>query len=169
MKMASFNDFLSSLILICFQLGLFHESNASAVFYITPLLSKNCPVQSCPSLFEFAGRNDLNSDTNATIALLPGKHNLDQNISFSNLIDLRVYSESNATVVCTLSSFLSFENIERVYIQNVNFVGCGGNLVKNVDNFILRETTFKGEGQSGTALTIINTTAEIIDCTFVRN
>ena len=49
------------------------------------------------------------------------------------------------------------------------FVGCGGNLVKNVNEFILQETTFEGQQNSGTALTLVNTTAEIIDCTFVRN
>lgn len=167
-KMAGFNKLLSSLILICFQLGLF-QSNASVVFYMTPLLNKNCPVQTCPTLSEFAGHNDLNNDTHATIVLLSGKHSLDQNISFSNLIDLKIYSESNATVMCIFSTFLSFENIGRVYIQNVNFVGCGGNLVNNVDEFVLRETTFEGKGKSGTALTIVNTTADIIDCAFVRN
>ena len=169
MRMAGFNELLSPLILIWFQLGLFHESTASAVYYMTPSLTKHCSMETCLTLSEFAGRSDLSNETNITIALLPGKHKIDRNLSFSNLIDLKVYSESNATVVCVLSSFLSFENIERVYIQNVNFVGCGGNLVKNIDDFILREITFEGKGKSGTALTIINTTADIVDCTFARN
>ena len=157
------------LLLIFVFLGLFHDSSASAVYYLTPSPGQSCPIQNCLTLSEFSGNRK--DDDNITIILVPGKHDLNQNLSFSNLVELKLYSltDSSATMACTSLVFLQFENIERVYIHNVKFVGCGGNLVRNVDEFILQETTFEGQLNSGTALTIMNTTAEIIDCNFVRN
>jgi predicted outer membrane repeat protein len=151
-------------------LGLFHESSENVIYYLTPSSSQRCPEKNCQHLSEFSA-NVSNDDDNITIVLIPGKHSLNQNLSLSNLISLSLYSltDSSATIECASSGFISFEDIERVYIHNVNFVGCGGNLVKNVDEFILQETTFEGVRNSGTALTIMNTTADIIDCTFVRN
>ena len=61
---------------------------------------------------------------------------------------------------------ISIESIEQVFIQKLIFIGCGGNLVRNVDNLILQETTFEGRNDSGTALTVIDTAGKIIDCTF---
>ena len=140
-----------------------------------PLSNQSCPTeQNCRDLSEFSAyvsNDDENIDNNMTIVLIPGNHSLNQNLSLSNLVSLNLYSrtDSSATIACTSSAFLSFEDIKQVYIHNVNFVGCGGNLVKNVDEFILQETTFEGVQNSATALTVVNTTADIIDCTFVRN
>ena len=151
-------------------LGLLHESSESPIYFVTPSSSQRCPKQNCQNLSEFSS-NVSNDDDNMTIVLIPGRHRLNENFSLSKLVSLNLYSltDSSAVIACTSSAFLSFENIERVYIHNVNFVGCGGNLVKNVKEFILQKTIFKGHGNSGTALTLVNTTAEIIDCTFVRN
>lgn len=151
-------------------LGLLHESSESTIYFVTPSSSQRCPKQNCQNLSEFSS-NVSNDDDNMTIVLIPGRHRLNENLSLSKLVSLNLYSltDSSAVIACTSSAFLSFENIERVYIHNVNFVGCGGNLVKNVNEFILQKATFEGHGNSGTALTLVNTTAEIIDCTFVRN
>ena len=165
--MAHFGVVLSLPILLF--LGLFHGSNTNTVHYLAPSSSQRCPIQNCQNLSEFS--ENANNDNNTTIVLLPGKHSMVQNLSFSNLVDLKLYSltNSSATIECTSSSFLSFENIQRVCIHNVNFIGCGGNLVRNVEEFILQETTFEGQRNSRTALTLINTTVDIIDCAFVRN
>ena len=145
-------------------------SSSTSVFYTTPSQSKNCQIRGCITLPEFVTNHEFQSESNTTIILLPGRHSLNRNLTFSNLFNVKMLSsESTASVVCESSSFINFENIERVTIQNVHFVGCGGNLVKNVDDFIVRETTFEGQDGSGTALTIINSTAEILKCTFVRN
>ena len=156
-------------------LGFSHESSESAIYYLTPLSNQSCPTeQNCQHLSEFSANvsnDDDNIDNNLTIVLVPGRHSLNQNLSFSNMVSLNLYSlmDSSATIVCASSAFLFFEDFEQVYIHNVNFVGCGGNLVRNVDEFILQETTFEGVQSSGTALTVVNTTADIIDCIFVRN
>ena len=156
----------SGLILILIFLGLCQRSE-SASYQIKYTQSQQCSgIQRCITLSELP---TLNSDVNMTLVMLPGNHSLNVNLSFSNSINFTMYSESLATVTCESSVFLSFENIERVYIQNINFIGCGGNLARNIDDFVLQETTFEGRDDSGTALTVINTTAKIIDCNFVRN
>ena len=39
----------------------------------------------------------------------------------------------------------------------------------NVDNFMILNSTFRGQGYSGTALELVNTTAQIVNCTFSSN
>ena len=39
----------------------------------------------------------------------------------------------------------------------------------NVDSLVVHNSTFRGQGNSGTALELVNTTAEIINCTFSSN
>ena len=66
---------------------------------------------------------------------------------------------------------MSFANSQHVYIVGMEFVGCGrpSNRVINVDNFVLRDSKFQGQGNSGTALELIGTTAEIFNCRFLSN
>ena len=155
----------STLILI--TLGLCQRSE-SVRYQIKYTQSQRCSMQKCITLSELASLSP-SDNVNMTLIMLPGNHSLNMNLSFSDLINFTVYSESLATVVCGSSVLMSFENIERIYIQNMVFVGCGGNLITNIDEFILQKTTFEGRNNSGTTLTMINSTAKIIDCHFVRN
>ena len=102
--------------------------------------------------------------------LLTGNHSHVRNLSFSNLTNLRVYTEDiNTTIKCEVSSQFSFESIEHVSIKKVKFLGCGNNVVRNVEKFILQESKFLGLEGTGTSLTLINSTVEIVNCTFVGN
>ena len=144
----------------------------SETYHIKPSQSDLCPnnEQLCQTLSEFATED--NNGTNITLIMLPGNHNLVTNLSFSGLTNLTMHSgKSNAAVRCTcdLTSSLSFESIEEVSLMSINFTGCGGNLVRNVGRLVLQGTMFTGLDRSGTSMTIINSTAEIIDSTFVNN
>ena len=155
-------------MLILIFLGLCQKSEGAS-YQIKYTQNQQCSgMQNCTTLSELATLSPSN-DANMTLLMLPGNHSLNVNLSFSNLINLTMYSESSTTIVCEPSVLVTFENIEWVFIQNIVFIGCGGNLVRNVDDFILRDTTFEGRDDSGTALTVINTAAKITDCTFVRN
>ena len=160
---------LSSLISISMMLGLCQRSE-SVSYQIKYTQNQPCSgMHTCVTLLELAALSP-SMDVNTTLMMLPGNHSLIANLSFSNLINFTIFSESLTKITCESSVFLSFDNIEWVFIQNIFFVGCGGNLVRNVDNFILQGTTFEGHDNSlGTALTVINTTAKIIDCTFAQN
>ena len=155
----------SALLLTLIFLGLCQKSE-SASYQVSPTQSQRCSgTQRCITL---SGLSTLSptKDVNVMLMILPGNHSLNTNLSFSNLINFTMYSESMATVICEPSVLISIESIERVFIQKLIFIGCGGNLVRSIDNFILQDITFKGHNDSGTALTVIDTAGKIIDCTF---
>ena len=56
-----------------------------------------------------------------------------------------------------------------IRITNLEFTGCGGNLVNEVKEFVVQDTTFEGQEDTGTALELIETTAQIVNSTFVSN
>ena len=137
----------------------------SSLYYIRPIGSQLC-LAPCLTLSEFAARS--NNDVNITLNILPGDHILATNFSLSNAAKLTIFSEGNASnIVCESIASFTLEYATLVSIRNVNFMGCGGNTVKNVSEFLLQEVTFRGQSDSGTALTLINTHAEIVDSTFV--
>ena len=157
---------IRSSVLILMLLGLAQ----SKTFYIKPNQTDHCPgnKQPCQIFSEFSTENSNGS--NVTLIMLPGDHCLYTNLSFSGLSNLAVTSENNnVTVSCDLLSRFSFESMEQVSLHNMNFIGCGSNLVRDVGTFILQGVKFKGLDGSGTALTIIDSTAEIIDSAFAGN
>ena len=104
------------------------------------------------------------------LSMLPGNHSLVTNISVSNIQTLEMYPDKfNATVTCELSSHFTFESAELVSIRRMTLIGCGDNLVRNINQVILQETTFQGLKGTGTSLTLINSTAEIDHSSFVSN
>ena len=74
---------------------------------------------------------------------------------------------STAQIKCTSNSHIRFSQSQYIHITSLEFIGCGGNQVKNVEEFVVQDTTFKGQENSGTALELIETTAQIVNSTFV--
>ena len=161
-------------VLILF-LGLV-ATNESVIYYIKPIDTNRedtCSAgtnQTCLSLSEFGAANRSNH-MNITVILLPGNHSLFTNISLSNFQTFKMYSEFfNATITCNLSVHFSFELIQIVSITKMKFIGCGSNLVKNVlIEITLQESIFIGQVDTGTSLTLINSTAKIDHCIFIDN
>ena len=48
-------------------------------------------------------------------------------------------------------------------------MGCGGNLVKHVEEFVVEDTKFNSQENGGVALEMVKTTAQIINSTFISN
>ena len=158
---------LATPVVILLTLCLLLDISRCADIIIAPFPGQECETETCITLSELAA--NPSSDENTTLIMLPGNYDLNVNISFSNKVDLKLYSDFSVTIECDQFSSLSFESIEHVLIRNMNFIGCGGNIVSHVDEFVIEDTTFKGKGTSGTSLTLINTTAEIRNCAFIRN
>ena len=161
----------SKLVLILILLGLGQAQNGeSVIYYIKPDQSNHCPtdIQPCLNLSQVAANHT--NDVNITLIMLPGNHSLVTNITLSNFKSLEMYSDDfNVTVKCKTSSHFSFESVELISVKRISFIGCSNNLIKNVFKFVLHETTFKGLEDTGTSLTMINTTAEIDRCSFIGN
>ena len=76
---------------------------------------------------------------------------------------------STAQIKCTNYSHIHFSQSLHIHITDLEFIGCGGNQVKHVEEFVIRDTTFRGQENSGTALELIESTAQIVNSTFVAN
>ena len=121
----------------------------------------------CVTLSQFATDIIHYVRPNSTLVLLPGRHYLTINLTVSNLDNFSMTSENTtAQIICKDYLHIFFNSSKRIHITNLEFIGCGGNLVENVQEFVVRDTKFKGEENSETALELVETTAEIINSTF---
>jgi predicted outer membrane repeat protein len=76
---------------------------------------------------------------------------------------------STAQIKCTNDSAMHFYQSQCIHITNLEFIGCGGNQVRHVGNFVVEDTKFEGQENSSTALELIETTAQIVNSTFSSN
>ena len=144
---------------------------ASEVYYITITSTDLCTVQPCRTLSQFAANSSHYLHSNTTLVFLPGTHYLSTvNLTLSNVDNFVMKSEnSTAQIKCTSNSHIHFSQSQYIHITNLEFIGCGGNQVKHVEEFVVQDTTLKGQENSGTALELIETTAQIVNSTFVSN
>ena len=158
---------LSILSLIVLIQIFFHSGECVIIYNINSFQNKECSMENCMSLSELSA--NFSENDNATLIFQTGNHHLNVIIEFSNITELKLLSESSASIVCQLSSRFVFDTIKIIHMRNVVFIGCGGNSVKNVNEFYIKNITFIGQNESETSLTLTNTTAEIINSSFVGN
>ena len=147
------------------------------VYIITPSeVGTNCTEQPCFTLSQFAANSNYSLDENTTLILRPGNHSLAENLTISNINgSFTMHSESNAhaVVTCKEDSHFTFINVSgHIHITDLKFIGCRSNRVEYVNNFVLTDTTIEGQEDSTTsttALEIVDTTTQILNCTFAYN
>ena len=76
---------------------------------------------------------------------------------------------STAQIKCTSDSTMHFYQSQSIHITNLEFIGCGGNQVRHVEEFVVEDTKFEGKENSSAVLELIETTAQIVNSTFVPN
>ena len=76
---------------------------------------------------------------------------------------------STAQIKCTNDSHIHFSQSQRIHITNLEFIGCGGNRVKHLQEFVIKDAKFEGQENSETALELFGTTAQILNGVFVSN
>ena len=121
----------------------------------------------CLTLSEFAA--NINQYINFSTAILdPGVHVLTESLIVSDMSTFKLTSNNSYTaeIVCENNSSFNLSYSQNIYIANVHFLGCGGNLVEEVDNFVLKNAIFYGNNSNGTALQLRESTANITDCLF---
>ena len=71
-------------------------------------------------------------------------------------------------IVCKSYQHIHFKHSWYIGISNLEFIGCGGNQVKSVDKFVVKDTVtvFNGLNTSSTALEIIVSVIQIANSTF---
>ena len=126
----------------------------------------NCSA--CVTLSQLAANAAFLSNT--TLIFLPGSHSLSATLNITDIDRVSIItSNSTVEITCELSTGFSIENVQYTLINNLEFIGCGSNYIKNVTEFILQDVVFEGKGESGTVLELIETTATITNSMFISN
>ena len=149
-----------------------NQATSQTVYHITANSTDLCTVQPCLTLSQFAANTSQYLHSNTTLVFLPGTHYLSKvNLTLSNVVNVAMKAENSLPQInCTTNeSHINFSDLQCMHISNLEFIGCGGNLVKHVEKFVVENTIFKGQENSGTALILIETNTQIINCSFVSN
>ena len=144
---------------------------ASEVYYITTNSTDLRTVQPYLTLSLFATNSSHYLHSNTTLVFLPGIHHLSNvNLTLSNVDNFVMKSEnSTAQIKCTNNSSIRFNQSQSIHITNLEFIGCGGNQVRHVEKFMVKDSNFVGQENSETALELIETIAQIVNSTFLSN
>ena len=152
-------------------------NSQQAHYYITSSLSVHCPGDPCLTLPQLVANSTsyLGNETNVSLTFLPGNHSLDGELSLShadNFSMIKVIG-GNGTVFLECGSQSGRFNISETtfaMIKDLHFVGCGGNKVSQVEQFIVEDTIFEGVDGRGTALVLNEVTdASIARSSFLSN
>ena len=144
-------------------------------YFITPSLNDPCPTNSCLTFDQFAA-NSTDVESNMTLYFLEGTHIIESGfiIKEVNVFSMQSISTS-VSIICNsnLSVRMQFIGMGTLHIKGLNFIGCSGNKIKDVEKFILEDSNFIGEGDnvtgSGTPLELIETSATFIRSKFSFN
>ena len=145
------------------------------LYVITSINStQSCSAEICATLAQVAANSSayLEPTTNITLVLQQGYHQLNSELTISNVEGLLIISENSAFNTSSVTVDLCvksarFSNIGQLRISSVNFTQGGSITVESVDIFTLEHSTFLES--NGTALTLINTTANIVRSSFISN
>lgn len=140
----------------------------SEVYHIVTTPNDDFCPRSCLTLSQFAKNPSYHLHTNITLIFLPGTHYLSVNLTLIHLYNLSMDVESQLTTVqieCTSASRIQLSSIQCVYINSLEFVGCEGNQIERLEQFVLQDSRFEGQGYSGSALQLTETSAQISNVT----
>ena len=149
------------------------SADDEAVVYIKSSPSANCPADPCYTLSQFA-TNQSQPQLNTTLLFLSGNHSLDLDIFIADIDHFYMLtypstSLSLSIVQCLQNSSISLSNITTVLIHQFEFYGCGDNSISSVEKLTVQNCSFIGSESSGTALNIIHSNADFINCSFLSN
>ena len=152
---------------------LFYSLNqvASEEYYITANSTDLC-TPSCLTLTEFVTNFSHFLNPDITLVFSPGIHYLNgHSLIVSNSANFTMISQNylTAQIRCTRYSQVVFNHSLNIDIANLEFVGCGGLQGLRVDRFVAHNATFRCQEYGETVLQLIETIAQIINCTFSSN
>ena len=168
---------IKSCAFICFSLALISscfEVEKEGLIYIKPSSSTLCPAEPCLTLSQFALNHTILKlpHSNVTLIILPGNHRLDSTIVVSSISKFFMLSNLSllSIITCEHNESFIFDNIGRVLMHGLTFVGCGNSAIISVNQLTVQHCSFLGRRNcSGTALEIIETNATIVNTSFVSN
>ena len=158
---------------------LFHvnlSTDREALLYVTPSSGVPCPANTCITLSHFAQTVSNWLSSNITLIFLNGNHKLDLDLFISNISNFSMLTNSTSesegpayTICCQHQVSLNFENVTKLWIKGIYFIGCGNNSFTSVSNFMISNSTFQGQNGSRTALIIAESNLIVTNSFFVSN
>ena len=155
--------------LLLFLLVYADSAYSQVHYYITPSLNVPCPQDPCLTLSQFAtdSTSYLGDETKISLSFLPGNHRLDRELSLSQADNFSMAKDiaGSGTVFVECDSQSGRFNISETtfaIVQCLHFIGCGGNRVSQVEQFIVEDTIFQGVEGRGTALVLNEVSAASI-------
>ena len=166
LQLSPLNKTMSTMhsLLVLLLLSMVRGNN---VYHIISTPSIQCPAGECLSLSMVADNTSYYLDANVTLIFHHGNRNLESDLYFSNMDHLIVTELISATILCSNNASLMFSNIHQIRITGLEFIGCRGT-VEFVEHFTLENAGFH-DVNSGSALQIIQTYADIIGTVFTYN
>ena len=172
-------------ILACLMLLRICEYGECEQVYIIPLPESPCPALQLPcyTLMEYINSTTLCQSSNVALIFVPGNHILGTDFSVTNKtcfsMSTAAYYNYNASLSCTVtcinSSRMELSSIDTVLVSGLSFMKCGGNIARNVDHFILKNSNFTMDPHSaymyrGRAWSVFGSETLTIDsCIFTNN
>ena len=165
--------------LLLFLLVCADSAHSQVHYYIrsSESLNVHCPGDPCLTLAQFAANSTsyLGYETNIYLSFLPGNHSLDRELHLSHADNFSMTKDigGNGTVFVECGSQSGRFNISEITmatIMGLHFIGCGGNRVSQMEQFIVEDTIFQGVEGRGTALVLNEvTSASIARSSFLSN
>lgn len=112
----------------------------SRVYHIVVTPNDLCPSEHCATLSQFATNVDSYLGPNTTLLLQPGHHLLNAPLNISSVEYFSTTSVSNSlhvSITCKQLGSFKFQNTTEIVVNNLEFLGCGGNNVSNVSQFVV--------------------------------
>ena len=147
---------------------------ACEVYYIVTSRNSPCFEDSCLTLSQFAANSTSYIDTNTTLVITGGSHNLDVGISVLNVDEFSMLSMNNtgsdSVITCNEHANFTFYNVHHIYISGLTFIGCDDTRVESVDKLTIEGSRFLGQDNSGTPLVIVECdTVNMTETIFLSN
>ena len=154
------NQLTAVVVLLCFCIA------KCEVYYIVP-----SNIQVCSTLEHFIDSiYDYSIETNVTLILLQGEHNLHSELKAINSSEFFMHSDAiNTLINCDGIGSLTLNNVTSVQIRNLAFMGCGENTLLEITLLTIYNTVFQGYYDSGAALILFNSVANITSSLFLSN
>ena len=151
---------------------LFTTAVHSDKVYIT---TSNSSCSHCLTISQFAIRFSRHREPNTTAILLPGNHILKENlviknVSFFSIIaaDSNLKEKKEICLSCAEDASIKFQSTIDVKVSNIAFIGCIANEIKNVERFVLEESSFTSlDNSPGSGLTVIESSIIILRTSFL--
>ena len=150
---------------------LFLHKATCEIYHVVPTEESDCPDGVCKTLTQIAANSSEYFTENSTVFISPGKHYLNTTLTFSNINQFTLISNStlSTTLVCADNGRLAIVFVEDVTFKGIQFSGCHDNIIQSVPKCVIEECLFEAHGAGKTVLHLIESWLVVEDTSFLQS